>query len=88
MATHYRKKGRGQSVNMNRESARLGAWPAIKRRPTARETYSRSGKFFIVDAVNYGLVIVRPQTSPPEVEIRFVGLDNAVRHTRTLRASV
>lgn len=40
----------------------------------------RSGRFVLCDAFNYGLVTVRPQTSPPEAEVQILDGTNTVRY--------
>ena len=39
------------------------------------------------DEFNYGMVIVRPDGRPPEVEIQFIDLSGKVRHRRVITAS-
>jgi alkaline phosphatase D len=59
----------------------LGAWPSCRIAPRIRPLLEASGRFFICDAFNCGLVTVRPQASPPEVEVRYVDAADAVRYT-------
>jgi len=59
----------------------LAAWPSCRIAPRIRPLLEASGRFFICDAFNCGLVTVRPQASPPEVEVRYVDAADAVRYT-------
>ena len=59
----------------------LAAWPSCRIAPRIRPLLETSGRFFICDAFNCGLVTVRPQASPPEVEVRYVDATDAVRYT-------
>ena len=59
----------------------LGAWPSCRIVPRIRALLEASGRFFICDAFNYGLVTVKPQASPPEVEVQYVDADDVVRYT-------
>ena len=59
----------------------LAAWPSCRIAPRIRPLLEASGRFFICDAFNCGLVTVRPQASPPEVEVRYLDAADAVRYT-------
>ena len=59
----------------------LAAWPSCRIVPRIRALLEASGRFFICDSFNYGLVTVKPQASPPEVEVQYVDADDVVRYT-------
>jgi alkaline phosphatase D len=59
----------------------LGAWPSCRIAPRIKPLLEASGRFFICDAFNCGLVTVRPQASPPEVEVRYLDAADVVRYT-------
>ena len=58
----------------------VAAWPLCRIAPRARPHLQASGRFFICDAFNWALLTVRPEASPPEVEVQFVDATDAVRH--------
>jgi alkaline phosphatase D len=58
----------------------IGAWPLCRIVPQARQLLQASGRFFLCDAFNWGLITVRPEASPPEIELAFVDHTDAVRH--------
>lgn len=45
-----------------------------------------TGRFFLCDSYNYGLVTVRADASPPAIEVDFLDARNVVRHRVTVRA--
>jgi alkaline phosphatase D len=59
----------------------LAAWPSCRIAPRIKPLLEASGRFFICDAFNCGLVTVRPQASPPEVEVRYLDAADVVRYT-------
>jgi alkaline phosphatase D len=65
----------------------IGAWPLCQIVPRARPLLQATGRFFICDAVNWALVTVRPQASPPEVEVQFVDARDTVRHRAQVAAT-
>jgi alkaline phosphatase D len=64
----------------------IAAWPLCRIVPQARQVLTASGRFFICDAFNWALVTVRPQTSPPEIELAFVDHTDTVRHRARILA--
>jgi alkaline phosphatase D len=65
----------------------IGAWPLCRIVPQARRALEASGRFFICDAVNWALIAVRPEASPPEAELQFVDATDIVRHRARIPAS-
>jgi alkaline phosphatase D len=64
----------------------IGAWPLCRIVAQARQVLQASGRFFICDAFNWGLFTVRPEASPPEVELAFIDHTDAVRHRARILA--
>jgi alkaline phosphatase D len=64
----------------------IGAWPLCRLVPQARRVLEASGRFFICDAFNWGLFTVRPEASPPEVELHFIDVFDVVRHRARITA--
>ncbi|MGH2359378.1 MAG: alkaline phosphatase D family protein [bacterium] len=67
----------------------IAAWPHCQMPGNAgsRSRLEGTGRFFMCDEFNYGMVIVRPDGRPPEVEIQFIDLSGKVRHRRVITAS-
>ena len=67
----------------------IAAWPHCTMRGNegSRAALERTGRFFICDEFNYGLVVVRPEASPPAVEVQFIDASDRVRHRRTITVS-
>ncbi|MGH7389658.1 MAG: alkaline phosphatase D family protein [Candidatus Rokuibacteriota bacterium] len=65
----------------------IAAWPQCQMNRGAKERLERSGRFFICDGPNYGLVKVRPDASPPEAEVEIIDAKSTVRHRRTITAA-
>lgn len=63
----------------------LGAWPLCSLVPTARRPLQASGRPFVCDTVNWARVTVRPEASPPEVEVQVRDPTDAVRHQGHVR---
>lgn len=63
----------------------IAAWPLCQLVRNIRPDLERTGRFFICDAFNYGLVTVRPEASPPEVEVEILDGSNTVRHRARVR---
>jgi alkaline phosphatase D len=64
----------------------IAAWPLCQLRKDIRPRLERTGRFFLCDDFNYGLVTVRPEASPPEVEVTILDGSNTVRHRARVRA--
>jgi alkaline phosphatase D len=64
----------------------IGAWPACRIRPQARQLLAASGRAFVCDAFTFGLVTVRPEASPPEATVEIVDAEGAVRIQAVVRA--
>lgn len=58
----------------------IAAWPLCQLVPDLKSRWEAGGQFFICDAFNYGLVIVRPGAGPPEAEFRILDGADTVRH--------
>lgn len=65
----------------------IGAWPACRDRGPRRQALERSGRFFICDQMNFGVIAVRPHAVPPQIETRIVDAGGVVRHRKVTRAS-
>lgn len=63
----------------------LGAWPLCSLVPTARRQLQASGRPFVCDTFTWARVTVRPEASPPEVEVQFRDPTDAVRHEGHVR---
>ena len=51
----------------------------------ARRQLQASGRPFVCDTVNWARLTVRPEASPPEVEVQFLDRTDAVRHRGHVR---
>jgi alkaline phosphatase D len=58
----------------------IAAWPLCQIARGVRPRFEASGRFFICDAFNYGLVTLRPETGRPEAEVQILDATNTVRH--------
>jgi alkaline phosphatase D len=56
----------------------LATRPRCKNRPALRRQMASLGGLITCDALNYGLVSVRPEAKPPEVEVRILDAANTV----------
>ena len=67
----------------------IGASPYCQggRGVARRQELERYGRFFICDAMNFGAVTVRPDASPPHIEVQVIDGKGTVRHRRTIPAS-
>lgn len=65
----------------------IGAWPQCQMNAGSLERLKAGGRFFICDGPNYGAATVRPEASPPQIEVQFVDGKGAVRHTKVVVAS-
>jgi phosphodiesterase/alkaline phosphatase D-like protein len=65
----------------------IAARTACQMRFFARIRLMASGRFYICDEPNYGLIEVHPESDPPVAELKFLGMDNRVRHRVTIDAS-
>lgn len=65
----------------------LAAWPLCRIAPWARRALQASGRFFICDAFNWASIAVRPEASPPEVEVSFIDAADNVRYRARLGAA-
>ena len=54
----------------------------------ARLLLEEPGRFVICDDLTYGLVVVQPDASPPQLEVQFIDARNTVRFRRTITASL
>ena len=63
----------------------LAAWPLCSIAPIARRYLEASGRPFICDAFNWARLTVRPEAHPPEVEVQFLDVGDAVRHRGHVR---
>ncbi len=64
----------------------IAAWPRCQRVSDPRTRGADPGQFYLCETFNYGLVTVRPETSPPEAEVRIMDSTNAVRHRARVHA--
>ena len=65
----------------------IGAWPQCSMNAGALQRLKNGGRFFICDGPNYGVVTVRPEASPPQIEVQFVDGKGTVRHSKVVSAS-
>ena len=65
----------------------IGAWPQCSMNPDALQRLKNGGRVFICDGPNYGAVTVRPEASPPQIEVQFVDGKGTVRHSKVVPAS-
>lgn len=67
----------------------IAAWPHCQMRGNegSRRVLEGSGRFFICDEFNYGMVTVRPDSTPPQAEVQFIDLKEKIRHRRLITAS-
>jgi alkaline phosphatase D len=63
----------------------IGAWPFCRVLPR-RGALRNTERFSLCDAYNYGLITVRPEASPPEIEVQIRDDDNAVRYSTRIAA--
>ena len=64
----------------------IAAWPLCQLVRDIRPRLEATGRFFICDAFNFGLVTVRPEKSPPEAEVEILDGASAVRYRAVVRA--
>jgi alkaline phosphatase D len=64
----------------------IGAWPFCRVLPR-RGALRRAERFSLCDAYNYGLIAVRPEASPPAIEVQIRDGDNAVRYATRITAA-
>ena len=64
----------------------IGAWPFCRVLPR-RGALRNAERFSLCDTFNYGLVTVRPEASPPEIEVQILDEENAVRYSTRIPAS-
>jgi alkaline phosphatase D len=63
----------------------IGAWPFCRVLPR-RGALRNTERFALCDAYNYGLITVRPEASPPEIEVQIRDGADAVRHAARIAA--
>jgi alkaline phosphatase D len=63
----------------------IGAWPFCRILPR-RGALRNTERFSLCDSYTYGLIAVRPDASPPEIEVQIRDGDNAVRYSTRLTA--
>jgi alkaline phosphatase D len=63
----------------------IGAWPFCRILPR-RGTLRNTERFSLCDAYNYGLITVRPEASPPQIEVQIRDGEDAVRYTTRITA--
>lgn len=63
----------------------IGAWPFCRIAPR-RGPLRNTERFSLCDTYTYGLVTVRPEASPPEIEVQIRDGDNAVRYSTRITA--
>lgn len=61
--------------------------PRCKNRPGLRRQMASLEGFITCDALNYGLVTVRPEAEPPEIEVRILDATNTVRYQTRIVAT-
>jgi alkaline phosphatase D len=66
----------------------IAAWVHCRgaNRAALRQAFERLGRPFVCDANNFGLIAVRPEATPPDIEVRFVDAAGVVRHRRVIPA--
>jgi alkaline phosphatase D len=64
----------------------IGAWPFCRVLPR-RGALRNTERFALCDAYNYGLIAVRPEASPPEIEVQIRDGADAVRHSTRIAAT-
>jgi alkaline phosphatase D len=63
----------------------IAAWTLCSLVPIARRYLQASGRPFVCDSFNWARLTVRPEASPPEVEVRVLDRADAVRHQGYVR---
>jgi hypothetical protein len=63
----------------------IGAWPFCRIAPR-RGPLRNTERFSLCDTYTYGLITVRPEASPPEVEVQIRDGENAVRYSTRIPA--
>jgi alkaline phosphatase D len=63
----------------------IGAWPFCRILPR-RGALRNAERFSLCDAYNYGLITVRPEASPPQIEVEIRDGEDAVRYTTRITA--
>ena len=64
----------------------IGAWPFCRVLPR-RGPLRHTERFALCDSYNYGLVTVRPEASPPQIEVQIRDGADAVRHSTRIAAA-
>jgi alkaline phosphatase D len=64
----------------------IGAWPFCRLRPRRRGPLRDFDGFALCDTYNYGLISVRPESSPPEIEVEIRDGGNAIRYSTRITA--
>ena len=65
----------------------IAAWPHCLRHSQLRPHRATGLQFYLCGPFTYGLVTVRPETSPPEAEVQILDSANAVRHQARVHAA-
>ncbi|MFQ5931324.1 MAG: alkaline phosphatase D family protein [Nitrospiraceae bacterium] len=65
----------------------IAAWPRCQHGSDLRSHEGETSHFYVCDTFNYGLVSVRPNANPPEVEVQILDGNNAVRHRARIHAT-
>jgi alkaline phosphatase D len=65
----------------------IGAWPFCRIAPR-RGPLRNTERFSLCDTYNYGLVTVRPEASPPEIEVQILDGQNTVRYSTRIAAAM
>jgi alkaline phosphatase D len=63
----------------------IAAWTLCSLVPLARRQLQASGRPFVCDTLNWARLTVRPEASPPEVEVQFLDRADLVRHRGHVR---
>ena len=64
----------------------IGAWPFCRIAPR-RGPLRNTERFSLCDTYTYGLITVRPEASPPEIEVQIRDGENAVRYSTRITAT-
>ena len=82
LALDYEKNGIREFV-----AGPIGAWQHCRDGGPRRQALERTGRFFVCDTMNFGVIVVRPDATPARIEVQFIDAQGVVRYRKAIPAS-